>query len=35
MQYDVVEGWWADAGESMDSWLEACQLVAKSGANNA
>jgi glucose-1-phosphate thymidylyltransferase len=34
MQYDVVEGWWADAGESMDSWLGACQLVAKSGANN-
>jgi glucose-1-phosphate thymidylyltransferase len=34
MQYDRVEGWWADAGESMDSWLEACQLVAKSGANN-
>jgi len=33
MQYDVVEGWWADAGESIDSWLEACQLVAKSGAN--
>lgn len=34
MQYDKVDGWWADAGESMDSWLEACQLVAKSGANN-
>jgi glucose-1-phosphate thymidylyltransferase len=34
MQYDRVEGWWADAGESMDSWLEACQLVATSGANN-
>jgi len=34
MQYDRVDGWWADAGESMDSWLEACQLVAKSGANN-
>jgi len=33
MTYDVVEGWWADAGESMDSWLEACQLVARSGAN--
>jgi len=33
MQYDVREGWWADAGESIDSWLEACQLVAKSGAN--
>ena len=33
MTYDVVEGWWADAGESIDSWLEACQLVARSGAN--
>ena len=33
MTYDVVEGWWADAGESMDSWLEACQLVARDGAN--
>jgi len=35
MTYDVVEGWWADAGESIDSWLEACQLVARSGANHA
>ncbi|MBE3134951.1 MAG: NTP transferase domain-containing protein [Acidobacteria bacterium] len=33
MTYDVVKGWWADAGESMDSWLDACQLVARSGAN--
>ena len=33
MTYDIVKGWWADAGESVDSWLEAIQLVAKSGAN--
>lgn len=33
MTYDVVKGWWADAGESMDSLLDACQLVARSGAN--
>ena len=33
--FEVVEGWWADAGESIDSWLEACRLVAESGANKA
>jgi glucose-1-phosphate thymidylyltransferase len=33
MTYETIEGWWADAGESIDSWLEACQLVAQSGAN--
>jgi glucose-1-phosphate thymidylyltransferase len=35
MTYDIVEGWWADAGESVDSWVDATQLVAKSGANKA
>ncbi len=35
MTYEVVDGWWADAGESIDSWLEACRLVAASGANQA
>jgi len=35
MTYEVVDGWWADAGESIDSWLEACRLVAESGANRA
>ncbi|MGB2937842.1 MAG: sugar phosphate nucleotidyltransferase [Phycisphaerae bacterium] len=35
MTYEIVDGWWADAGESIDSWLEACQLVAASGANKA
>jgi glucose-1-phosphate thymidylyltransferase len=33
MTYDVVEGWWADAGESFDSWMEASRLVASTGAN--
>jgi glucose-1-phosphate thymidylyltransferase len=33
MQYDVVEGWWADAGESIDAWMDAGRLVAASGAN--
>ena len=33
MTYEIVEGWWADAGESVDSWVEATQLVATSGAN--
>ncbi|MBC8372286.1 MAG: NTP transferase domain-containing protein [Phycisphaerae bacterium] len=32
MTYEVVEGWWADAGESIDSWLAACNRVAKAGA---
>lgn len=35
MTYDVVKGWWADAGESVDSWVEAIELVAKTGANLA
>jgi len=33
MTCEVIEGWWADAGESIDSWVEATQLVAKGGAN--
>jgi glucose-1-phosphate thymidylyltransferase len=35
MTYDVVEGWWADAGESIDAWIEANRLVAAGGANRA
>jgi len=31
--YEVVEGWWADAGESIDSYLAAANQVAESGAN--
>ena len=33
MTYDIVDGWWADAGESVDSWVEAIRLVADGGAN--
>jgi glucose-1-phosphate thymidylyltransferase len=33
MTYQVIDGWWADAGESVDSWLEASQRVAETGAN--
>ncbi|MBM4019181.1 MAG: spore coat protein [Planctomycetes bacterium] len=33
MTYEPVQGWWADAGESIDSWLDACRLVAAGGAN--
>jgi glucose-1-phosphate thymidylyltransferase len=35
MTHETIEGWWADAGESLDAWLEANQQVAKSGANRA
>ncbi|MEA3367138.1 MAG: sugar phosphate nucleotidyltransferase [Planctomycetota bacterium] len=35
MTYEVVEGWWADAGESIDSYLAAANRVAESGANKA
>jgi glucose-1-phosphate thymidylyltransferase len=34
MTCEIVKGWWADAGESVDSWVEANRLVATSGANN-
>lgn len=33
MEYDVIAGWWGDAGESIDSYLEAINYVAKQGAN--
>jgi len=33
MTCEVVKGWWADAGESIDSWIEANRLVATGGAN--
>lgn len=32
MSYNVLNGWWGDGGESIDSWLEANNLVA--GLNN-
>jgi len=33
LTYSVLEGWWADAGESIDFYLASCNRVADSGAN--
>ena len=33
MTADAVDGWWADAGENIDFYLKACNVVAASGAN--
>ncbi len=33
MAFDEVEGWWADAGEDIDFYLESCNRVARGGAN--
>jgi glucose-1-phosphate thymidylyltransferase len=33
MTADKLEGWWADAGENIDFYLQACNRVAKGGAN--
>lgn len=33
MKFDLLEGWWADAGESIEYLLKANNLVAKYGAN--
>ena len=33
MTYQVLEGWWADAGTSFESLLRASNLVMKDGAN--
>jgi glucose-1-phosphate thymidylyltransferase len=34
MTYTVLDGFWADGGESIDSYLEAINLVAARGAND-
>src|SRR5512133_2118361 len=31
--YDVLQGWWADAGASIDGYLDSNNLVRHSGAN--
>ena len=28
MKYEILRGWWADAGESADSLLEASKIIA-------
>src|ERR1041385_6273395 len=33
MTADKVQGFWADAGENIDFYLQACNTVAKGGAN--
>ena len=33
MTHDVLDGYWADCGESIDHYLQACNLVAQHGAN--
>jgi glucose-1-phosphate thymidylyltransferase len=33
LSYDIVDGYWADCGESFGSYLRANTLVAKHGAN--
>jgi glucose-1-phosphate thymidylyltransferase len=33
MEYDVVEGFWGDAGESIDAYYAVNDFVRKNGAN--
>jgi glucose-1-phosphate thymidylyltransferase len=33
MEYDVVEGFWGDAGESIDAYYEVNDFVRQNGAN--
>ena len=33
MAYDVLDGWWADSGSSIDGWFRVNQMVAAGGAN--
>jgi len=34
LAYSVLPGWWADAGETIDGYLEICNRVAQTGANH-
>ncbi len=34
LTYNILEGWWADCGETRSSLHEAGSLVARTGANN-
>ncbi len=34
LTYDILEGWWADCGETRASLHEAGSLIARTGANN-
>ncbi|MEA1927260.1 MAG: sugar phosphate nucleotidyltransferase [Candidatus Auribacterota bacterium] len=33
MSYDVLDGWWADSGSSIDGWFRVNKMVAEGGAN--
>lgn len=33
LEYDILEGFWADCGESFESYLDSQNLVARHGAN--
>ena len=33
LEYDILEGFWADCGESFETYLESQNLVAEHGAN--
>jgi glucose-1-phosphate thymidylyltransferase len=33
MTYDVLDGWWGDAGESIEAYLRVNRMVAEYGAN--
>ncbi len=33
LTHDVLQGYWADCGESVDHYLHVCNLVARHGAN--
>jgi glucose-1-phosphate thymidylyltransferase len=35
MEYDVLEGFWGDAGESIDAYYEVNDFVRTSGANRS
>ena len=34
LAHDVLDGWWADAGEDIEYYYEACQRVRAQGANH-
>jgi glucose-1-phosphate thymidylyltransferase len=33
MEYDVIDGWWGDAGESIDVYYEVIDFVRAHGVN--
>ncbi len=33
MQASILKGWWYDAGENIESYVETCSRVSKKGAN--